>query len=149
MMFCGIKMKGDFVQVGKPSVCIDPDNWREEIGKQVSYDNAFSELWKLEAYHMTYVAPTPVLKDSPLYEGFKMLEDSGVLKHICRISDVKSLVETSHDIASDTVLVRVQGHVFASNQPQLSANDFLVIIGDNYDDCYVCPSDIMAKKLDY
>ena len=107
LMFCGIKMKGGFVQVGKPSVCIDPDNWRDEIGKQVSYDNAFSELWKLEAYHMTYVEPTPVLKDSHLYEDFKMFEDAGVTKHICRISDVKSLVETRENAATYSVNVRV------------------------------------------
>lgn len=54
MMFCGIKLAGGFVQVGKPAVCIDPSNWRDEIGKQISYDNAFEDLWKLEAYHMTY-----------------------------------------------------------------------------------------------
>lgn len=57
MMFCGIKMLGGFVAVGKPAVCIDPANWRDEIGKQISYDNSFSELWKLEAYHMTYEEP--------------------------------------------------------------------------------------------
>lgn len=50
-MFCGIRLKGGFVQVGKPAACIDPANWRDEIGKKVSYDNAFEELWKLEAYH--------------------------------------------------------------------------------------------------
>lgn len=50
MMFCGIRLKGGFVQVGKPAVCIDPANWRDEIGKKISYDNSFEELWKLEAY---------------------------------------------------------------------------------------------------
>ena len=55
MMFCGIRMNGGFVQVGKPAVCIDPENWRDEIGREISYDNAFEELWKLEAYHKTYV----------------------------------------------------------------------------------------------
>lgn len=56
MMFCGIKMLGGFVAVGKPAVCIDPANWRDEIGQKISYDNSFEELWKLEAYHMTYQA---------------------------------------------------------------------------------------------
>lgn len=54
MMFCGIKMLGGFVAVGKPAVCIDPANWRDEIGQKISYDNSFGELWKLEAYHMMY-----------------------------------------------------------------------------------------------
>jgi len=50
MMFCGIRMKGGFVVVGKPSVCIDPANWRDEIGQKVSFENAFQEIYKLEAY---------------------------------------------------------------------------------------------------
>ncbi|PHR68499.1 Gp49 family protein [Alcanivorax sp.] len=50
MMFCGIRMDNGFVVVGKPATCIDPANWRDEIGQKISYDNAFSEIWKLEAY---------------------------------------------------------------------------------------------------
>jgi hypothetical protein len=49
-MYCGIKMKGGFVVTGKPAACIDPDNWRDEIGRKVSFDNTFSEIWRLEAY---------------------------------------------------------------------------------------------------
>ena len=52
MMFCGIRLKGGFVAVGKPSVCISPENWRDEIGQKVSFDNTFSEIWKLEAYRL-------------------------------------------------------------------------------------------------
>lgn len=55
MMYCGIRMKGGFVAVGKPAVCIDPSNWRDEIGRTISYDNSFAELWRLEAYHKMYV----------------------------------------------------------------------------------------------
>jgi len=49
-MYCGIKMVGGFVVTGKPAACIDPDNWRDEIGMKVSFDNTFSEIWRLEAY---------------------------------------------------------------------------------------------------
>jgi len=49
-MYCGIKMKGGFVVVGKPATCIDPENWREEIGQKISFENTFSEIYKLEAY---------------------------------------------------------------------------------------------------
>lgn len=49
-MYCGIKMKGGFLVTGKPAACIDPANWRDEIAKQVSFDNTFSEIWRLEAY---------------------------------------------------------------------------------------------------
>lgn len=52
MMYCGIKMDNGFVAVGKPATCIDPANWRDEIGQKISYDNSFEELWKLEAYRM-------------------------------------------------------------------------------------------------
>ena len=50
LMYCGIKMDNGFVVVGKPATCIDPANWRDEIGQKISYDNAFSEIWRLEAY---------------------------------------------------------------------------------------------------
>lgn len=49
-MFCGIKMDNGFVVYGKPAACIDPANWRDRIGREISYDNAFAEIWKLEAY---------------------------------------------------------------------------------------------------
>jgi hypothetical protein len=52
MMFCGIKMDNGFVVVGNPSVCVDPANWRDEIGKKVSYDNSFGKIWSLEGYRM-------------------------------------------------------------------------------------------------
>ena len=52
MMFCGIRLKGGFVAVGKPAVCISPENWRDEIVRKVSFDNTFSEIWKLEAYRL-------------------------------------------------------------------------------------------------
>jgi hypothetical protein len=52
MMYCGIRMDNGFVAVGKPATCIDPANLRDEIGEKISYDNAFEELWKLEAYRL-------------------------------------------------------------------------------------------------
>lgn len=48
LMYCGIRMDNGFVVVGKPATCIDPANWRDEIGRKISYDNAFSEIWRLE-----------------------------------------------------------------------------------------------------
>ena len=49
-MFCGIKMIGGFVATGPPAACIDPDNWRDVIGKKISFNNTINELYKLEAY---------------------------------------------------------------------------------------------------
>lgn len=51
-MYCGIRMDNGFVVVGKPATCVDPANWRDEIGQKISYDNAFDEIWRLEAYRM-------------------------------------------------------------------------------------------------
>ena len=50
LMFCGIKMDNGFVVVGKPATCIDPENWRDSIGMKISFDNAFEDIWRLEAY---------------------------------------------------------------------------------------------------
>lgn len=52
LMYCGIRMDNGFVVVGKPATCVDPANWRDEIGQAVSYDNSFEEIWKLEAYRL-------------------------------------------------------------------------------------------------
>ena len=52
LMYCGIRMDNGFVAVGKPATCIDPANWRDEIGHKISYDNTFDDLWRLEAYRM-------------------------------------------------------------------------------------------------
>lgn len=52
MMLCGIKMKGGFVAVGKPAVCMDASNWRDEIGQHISYNNSHDSLWAMEAYRL-------------------------------------------------------------------------------------------------
>lgn len=49
-MYCGIRMQGGFVVTGKPAACIDPSNWRDEIGQKISFENAFNEIYRLEAY---------------------------------------------------------------------------------------------------
>jgi len=61
MMFCGIRMDNGFVALGDPSVCIDPANWREEIGRTISYENSFKKLWALEAYRLMSGAVVDVL----------------------------------------------------------------------------------------
>lgn len=50
LMYCGIKMDTGFVVVGSPATCLTPSNWRDEIARTISYDNTFSDIWKLEAY---------------------------------------------------------------------------------------------------
>lgn len=49
-MYCGIKMDNGFTVVGKPSACMNPENWRDAIGEKVSFENSFEEIYRLEAY---------------------------------------------------------------------------------------------------
>lgn len=51
-MYCGIEMDNGYVVVGKPATCVDPANWRDEIGQQVSYSNSLNEIWALEGYRL-------------------------------------------------------------------------------------------------
>lgn len=51
-MYCFIKMDNGFIQVGKPSVCVDDANFNQDDGQEISFENAKEELWKLEAYRM-------------------------------------------------------------------------------------------------
>lgn len=62
MMFCGIRMDNGFVAVGKPATCIDPVNWRDSIGQEISFNNSFDELWKLEAYRMMSTTPEHIAR---------------------------------------------------------------------------------------
>lgn len=60
MMYCGIRMDNGFVVVGNPATCVDEENWRDEIGKEVSYNNSFNEIWKLEGYRLASEGPRHV-----------------------------------------------------------------------------------------
>ena len=51
-MFCAIKMDNGFVVIGEPATCVDPANWRDEIGREISYKNSFSKIWALEGYRL-------------------------------------------------------------------------------------------------
>ena len=39
-----------YAVVGKPSVSVSPENDREDIGKQVAYENSRNEMWPLMGY---------------------------------------------------------------------------------------------------
>lgn len=49
-MYCYITLKNGFTVTGNPSVCVSAANFNESVGKQVSYENAFKNIWGLEAY---------------------------------------------------------------------------------------------------
>lgn len=48
---CFLTLKGGFVVTGK-SACLDAASFNPEMGEKVAYDNAFSQLWELEGYHI-------------------------------------------------------------------------------------------------
>lgn len=46
LMVCEILVDNGFVVIGE-SACASPENFNQEIGEKVSYDNAFRKLWPL------------------------------------------------------------------------------------------------------
>jgi hypothetical protein len=59
---CCIKLKNGFEVIGS-SACVDPKNFKIEIGEKVAFENAVSKLWELEGYLL-----------QSLKETFKKLE---------------------------------------------------------------------------
>lgn len=50
-MFCHFQLDNGYIVYGKkPSISIDPANFKEELGKQYSYQNTFEQLWELFAF---------------------------------------------------------------------------------------------------
>lgn len=48
-MFCCLKLKNGFTVTGE-SACVSPENFNEEIGREVAYTNAREKIWQLEGY---------------------------------------------------------------------------------------------------
>lgn len=48
-MICEITLLNGFTVTGKSST-VSPENFDEEIGKEVSYKQAFHKIWELEGY---------------------------------------------------------------------------------------------------
>lgn len=46
---CYITLQNGFTVTGQ-SACAHPDNYNEELGRKIAYDNAFREIWPLEGY---------------------------------------------------------------------------------------------------
>ena len=148
MMFCGIKMLGGFVAVGKPAVCIDPTNWRDEIGQKISYDNSFEELWKLEAYHMMYPAPMPKISILTTHAGFQPVLDNGVVKHICRVGSAHCVSVAFDDVTDKHVVkVKVANTEYSVISQDLPiAEDVLVIMDSNSSDVYLATAASFTNK---
>lgn len=49
LTFCVITLKNGFTVTGE-SACASPENFNEEIGRKIAYENARNKIWMLEGY---------------------------------------------------------------------------------------------------
>lgn len=49
LTLCVLVTKNGCAVIGQ-SACVDPEEFREETGQNVSYKHAFGQLWQLEGY---------------------------------------------------------------------------------------------------
>ena len=49
LTFCVLVLKNGFTVTGE-SACASPENFNEEIGKKIAYENARDKIWQLEGY---------------------------------------------------------------------------------------------------
>ncbi len=46
---CCLTLKNGFTVTGE-SACVSPENFNEEIGRKIAYENARNKIWMLEGY---------------------------------------------------------------------------------------------------
>lgn len=49
LTLCIMTLVNGFTVVGE-SACVSPENFREDIGQRISYENALDRIWPLEGY---------------------------------------------------------------------------------------------------
>ena len=49
LTFCVLVLENGFTVTGE-SACASPENFNEEIGKKIAYENARNKIWQLEGY---------------------------------------------------------------------------------------------------
>lgn len=49
LTFCILTLENGFTVTGE-SACASPENFNEEIGKKIAYENARNKIWQLEGY---------------------------------------------------------------------------------------------------
>lgn len=147
-MHCGIRMIGGFVVVGKPATCIDPDNWRDEIGQQVSFNNTFEEIYKLEAYRKMG-APKPAPAPDKL--GFHQYESKPVTRTAYQLTKRDLVTMTwNHDLVSNTAkaMIQIEGKkvvfAFHCRPDEIKAGDYVVFLNEN--DTYHCSEEVFNER---
>ncbi|MGB1975197.1 MAG: Gp49 family protein [Vibrio toranzoniae] len=147
-MYCGIRMIGGFVVVGKPATCIDPDNWRDEIGQQVSFNNTFEEIYKLEAYRKMG-APKPAPAPDKL--GFHQYESKPVTRTAYQLTKRDLVTMTwNHDLVSNTAkaMIQIEGKkvvfAFHCRPDEIKTGDYVVFLNEN--DTYHCSEEVFNER---
>jgi hypothetical protein len=51
LTFCVLVLKNGFTVTGE-SACASPENYNEDIGRQIAYNNAVSKVWPLMGYEL-------------------------------------------------------------------------------------------------
>lgn len=49
LTFCVLVLKNGFTVTGE-SACASPENYNEEVGRKIAYENARNKIWPLEGY---------------------------------------------------------------------------------------------------
>ena len=49
LTFCVLVLKNDFMVTGEP-VCVSPENFNSEIGRDIARENAIQKIWPLMNY---------------------------------------------------------------------------------------------------
>ena len=49
LTFCVLVLENGFAVTGE-SACASPENFNEEIGRKIAYENAHNKIWQLEGY---------------------------------------------------------------------------------------------------
>lgn len=145
-MYCGIRMIGEFVVVGKPAACIDPENWRDEIGQQISFNNTFEEIYKLEAYRkMTGVQP--IESNEPLELGFTRYLGKPITRDAYQLNDI-DLALMSCDPETKRATLDIEGvpiaFAYHCEPSEIKAGDYVVFL--NEQDTYHCSQEVFEDR---
>ncbi|MGR5294748.1 Gp49 family protein [Vibrio mediterranei] len=151
-MYCGIAMKGSdrpFVVVGKPATCIDPSNWRDEIGRKVSFDNSFDEIYKLEAYRKM-TSPQPPKCKAPR-DGFELFESKPIMREAYQLTkrDIVTMTwEMDNSSTANKAIIQVEGQkiafAFHCYPTEIKPGDYVVFIND--EDTYHCSEEVFNER---
>lgn len=161
MMFCGIALKTEnpdrpFVITGNPSVCIDPANWREQIGQKVSFENTFDKIWQLEAYRFV-TAPKAPAREFPVRDGFKLFDAKPIQREAYQLTtdDIYYMAfaagqERKGDKCSMSprALVKIGekdlSFSFHCKPEEIKAGDYVVFINES--DSYHCSEEVFNER---